>query len=287
VFVTDRLVYLQLHKTACTHIANLLQEVVDGEQVGKHNRLERIPDGKYIAGSIRNPWDWYVSLWAFGCRGKGSIYHALTSRRWRPGERLREAAVEVIRRRRAPVAAAARLRAELDKPRDLWRATYNDSDDPHGFRTWIRLLLDPRRSDDLAEGYGRSSISRFAGLMTYRYQWFAARDPRAVDAAGTFADLDELRRFDAEQNVWNGAIRTESLEDDLLRVLEEAGYVLTEEQVRRIRDGAGTKTNTSRHRPSAFYYDAETARLVAERDRLIVEKYAYTPPNVATDGDAA
>ena len=37
-FIADRLIYVELPKTACTHIGKLLALVVPGEQRGKHNK---------------------------------------------------------------------------------------------------------------------------------------------------------------------------------------------------------------------------------------------------------
>ena len=37
-FVSDSIVFMELHKTGCTHIRNLLKELVGGEFQGKHNQ---------------------------------------------------------------------------------------------------------------------------------------------------------------------------------------------------------------------------------------------------------
>ena len=72
-FITDKLIYIQMNKTACTHIASLLSKHIGGKQIGKHNWLEHYDTEKFICGSIRNPWEWYISLWAFGCKGEGTF----------------------------------------------------------------------------------------------------------------------------------------------------------------------------------------------------------------------
>ena len=84
-FVSDKLIYIQLHKTACTHIASLLSnciggKIIFGEYVGKHNWLQDYNTDRLIIGSIRNPWDWYVSLWAFGCINKGFLNLKVTKK---------------------------------------------------------------------------------------------------------------------------------------------------------------------------------------------------------------
>ena len=72
-FVSKDLVFLELQKTGGSHILRLLSQWVKGEIVGKHNRLNWENAGKFVVGSIRNPWDWYVSLWAYGVGGQGAI----------------------------------------------------------------------------------------------------------------------------------------------------------------------------------------------------------------------
>ena len=79
-FVTDKLIYLQMQKTACSHIAAMLAETVGGRKIGLHIPLPRRlhSTDKHVVGSIRNPWDWYVSQWSYGCAGRGALRNRLT-----------------------------------------------------------------------------------------------------------------------------------------------------------------------------------------------------------------
>ncbi|PSO70695.1 MAG: hypothetical protein BRC42_09380 [Cyanobacteria bacterium QS_1_48_34] len=72
-FVSEKVVFVELHKTGCIHIRNALKEVLGGEFVGKHNQVssDLFTKGKIFLGSIRHPWEWYISLWAFGCDNQG------------------------------------------------------------------------------------------------------------------------------------------------------------------------------------------------------------------------
>jgi len=60
--------------------------------------------------------------------------------------------------------------------------------------------------------------------------------------------------------------------------LKNAGYDLSEDQLRIIERGADSRTNPSDHLPTEFYYDQETVDLVAKNERLIIEKYSYSTP---------
>ena len=82
-FVSEKIVFIQLQKTGCTHIAKLLSNLLEGRHIGKHNRAtpELFTNQRSFLGSIRDPWEWYVSLWAYGCDKKGRIYQRVTKRK--------------------------------------------------------------------------------------------------------------------------------------------------------------------------------------------------------------
>jgi len=252
-FVTDKLIYLQLQKTACSHIAAMLEKTVGGKKIGLHIPLPHrlYSTDKYIVGSIRNPWDWYVSQWSYGCAGRGALHKRLTGRKF-------------FRFFQKPF-------SEFTKPVAEWRETYKDHRDPECFNRWLKMIFDPRRKKDLGEGYARNPISRYAGLMTYRYIKIYTRGSNATS-------LEALKKFDSENNFLKFTIRVESIDADLLQALKNAGYELSEGQIQVIQQGADYRTNPSDHLPSGFYYDQETAGLVAEHERLIIEKYCYDPP---------
>src|SRR4030095_1676667 len=88
-FINDKLVYLALHKTGCSHVLKLLSSIpdLDGRIIGKHNTIYEVSkrrlgnlSEKIKAGNVRNPWDWYVSLWAFGCMKKGGLYDQIINK---------------------------------------------------------------------------------------------------------------------------------------------------------------------------------------------------------------
>ncbi len=244
-YVSDRLVFLQLQKTGCTHIAHLLSKLVPGRQMAKHRRApaELVESGRAFVGSVRNPWDWYVSLWAFGCGREGGLYQLLTNE------------------------STARHAA--------WQGVYADSRDPMLFRQWLAMISETRV---LGERYGASSIRRFAGFFTYRYLRLFARDDAAL-YSGEIAGSAALEGFDRRQNLIRHFIRNENLAGDLIRVLGLCGYQLDAQQLELIR--APVRTNAStRNRDYVSYYDVRTVQLVLEKERFIVEKHGYSPPRV-------
>jgi hypothetical protein len=270
-FISDRLVYLELHKTGCSHIRRIFTDVLEGELVGKHNRatVDLFTEGRIFVGSIRNPWDWYVSLWGFGCDGRGALRRSLTEPRDLRG----------LGWRAAPLNALGRLLKLNSDHSQAWLATYRDANDPVAFRDWLYMLHDKGYMSDIGEGYGYSELRHAAGLMTFRYlRIFSTR----VGEEGQLNDLSTqslIKTWDAERTFIDTFIRNESLETDIFRVFEEHGITLTEETKSSIL--ARPKMNTSsRKRALANYYDPDALALVTEREHFIIDKFSYSVPEL-------
>lgn len=268
-FIADELVFVELHKTGSTHIQRLLGQVLDGRIVGKHNRvppalLARAP---FFLGSVRNPWEWYVSLWAFGCDGKGFVRARVTRSRG------------LARHMFDPRRPARSLRALYNEPtRDpkAWRETYRDVDDPRAFRAWIARMVHPRHARALGEGYGDSPLAGRIGLLTYRYLQLFCRDPRP-SRLRRLRTYEDLAAFEREACFIDAFVRNENLEADLAAALEKAGIAIDEHH-KGILAARGRTNASSRSRAAGYYYDAATRDLVADRERLIVDRFQYEPP---------
>ena len=287
-FVSDRLVYLQMQKTASTHIAKVLAAVVGGEQHLQHKRLAIEPNGRLVVASIRNPWAWYVSLWAYGCRGGGGahgLFHRVTDEAAPFSVVARRSVAHMRSTKRLPISVLRDARSERRERRtirtDLWSAVYTNPDDVRAFREWLRLMFDPERACELPgqpPRYGDTSLRASGGFMTFRYFTLLAED-RALMAQPEMLDsLQAIRRFDRTHTVHDDMIKIESLEPELLRVLERAGYSLTSAQRDELHDRCHRTTNASPHLRTVDYYDDTSAELVRSREAFLVEKYGYAGP---------
>jgi hypothetical protein len=271
-FVSDRIVFLELQKTGCTHIRNLLQELVGGELTGKHNQAAPglFSNDRIFLGSVRDPWDWYISLWAYGCDRKGAVFGNLTQkglkikgRGWRTN----------------PYAAFRELlRSSPNRNAEKWQRTYEDVSDAGAFREWLYMMHDKEHLPDVGEGYRQSGLSRVSGLLTYRYmRLFACKEgePDGLHALSTFDHLVEYER----RNCFIGHfIRNENLEPDLLAALKLADVQIPVEAESKVMSRPKTNTSSRKNGPG-YYYDAGTEAVVAGRDRLIVEKFGYCAPS--------
>jgi len=244
--------------------------VCPGRQGEMHGRLPAsiLNSDRLISGSVRNPWDWYVSVWAYGCDGEGVLYNRLTGSRKIPGHGYRKSFFSGL----------SNCLHELCRPRRPWRETYTDSSSPVLFRRWLTALLDPGRSRGLGENYGRSSLNRFAGFYTYRYCYLFHRTLEHLHD-GTIHNRETLREADEKLNIIQHMLQTEKLTAGILELFESAGISLDidiREKILKL-----DRTNpSSRNKDYSFYYDRETSDLVGQRDTLIVEKYGYSPPEI-------
>ncbi len=277
-FLADGLIYLELQKTGGSHINRLLSRYTGGAVSGKHHRLDKPMPDHYIIGSIRNPWDWYVSLWAFGCGGKGAL-RSRTGKKidWNLEYYLRLLPESMGRQKLAFYDLLQSVYHDALKPVSRWQQSYRDATSAEGFRNWLKLLLAEERRFDIGEGFGFSPLSRHSGLLCYRYfRLFTLGDSIYDDQR--LHTFDGLADYDREMNITQGIICTETLESDFVRVLAEAGVVLSDEEIASICNQEGGITNASTRRSAAYYYDDETISLVAEKEKYLIGKYGFSAP---------
>ncbi len=276
-FVSDALVYAEMHKTACSHIGKLLRHCLQGEQIGKHNRIPADLQSRFVLGSIRNPWDWYVSLWGYGCDAKGSVY-AQTGRKLHWPYYRHQLPNEMGLPAFSWGYTARQAWHDLSIPVERWREVYSDSRDVEGFRRWLKLVFDPERALDVGEGYGFSALSSEAGLMSYRFfKLFSSIDQKMYQS-GVDASLPGLQQLWEQHGFVDFFIRQEQLSDDFYQALDKAEVELDQQKQQQLAEMVNTKTNISSRSSASDYYDDESVALVAKREAFIIDKFNYQPP---------
>jgi len=77
VIVSEKLVFIHMHKTGGQFISRaLLDHVTGSKQIGYHSPRQNLPakyHGLPLLGFVRNPWDWYVSWFCFNQQKPGNI----------------------------------------------------------------------------------------------------------------------------------------------------------------------------------------------------------------------
>jgi len=269
--ITNEIIYFELHKTASSHTRKILADMfADGcINIPGHSSYYQVPkstignfEEKLKIGNIRNPWDWYVSVWAYGCQGAGGPYVMLTKQNKRP---FKIASVNGIK--------STIRRNFIDYPmleEGLWKKLYSDPDNYDHFNTWLKLILS-KDGHDIGEGYKVKRLSKFAGFFTYRYlKLYTYKKGR-----NRISNYEELKAFDEKNYFIDRIIRNESLHEDLAKIADELNYnpVKFQNIIKKYQE----RTNKSkRDRDYRKYYNEESVELVAKYDQLIIDKYGYT-----------
>lgn len=265
--IADKLIYLELHKTGSTHTLKILKELFTDQYkvIGKHNSFKEVPpqvlghfEAKLKVGNIRNPWDWYVSLWAFGCKAKGGLHQRLTNQNKLLSPRHFK---HIIRR-----SFGQEFRRLSPK---LWSDLYSDVNNFENFKKWLFVLLD-KQNHSVGESYKEHSLAPKIGFLTYRYLKLYS-DPHKLRKLNSYSEIKDY----AEDEIFlDYIIRNECINEDVLDLAKKINLPI--DFVRKVLNGFHTRTNTSkRNREYQIYYDDETKSLVETKEAFIINKYGY------------
>jgi hypothetical protein len=121
-------------------------------------------------------------------------------------------------------------------------------------------------------------LNRFAGLLTYRYMKIFACKKGELDGLGTNSTPEQLAAHERKNCFIDYFIRNERLESDLLDALQSMKLQIPGELAAGMMSRPRTNASSKKHGPG-YYYDAETEKLVGDRDRLIIDKFGYLAPS--------
>jgi hypothetical protein len=272
VFVSDEIVYLQMPKTGSTHATIVLHQYCNGARdEEKHSRLkDRGPyASRLVVSSIRDPWDWYVSLWAFGCTGHGAFWHYFDNL---PRSEFREAV------KHKDLGSILRFPMRTLRARPDWRRLYSDPNNAVHFREWLGLMLGSEGLRMGHEGYASSPVKVAVGFMTYSFLALTTDYAEWRRVGRKCRSYDELAAFADEHSIVDRVLRVEALNEDLLSLMDSAGIEVPPGEA-----AEWGKHNVSVRRDFAEYYDEETLRLVQNRDRFIIDRYGYRRPSTGME----
>lgn len=260
-FQSDDLIYIQMQKCASSHIASLLPHFFAGQRLGKHNAAStaQINSDRYFISSIRNPWDWYLSLWTFGIKGKGGVR-----------TRLLKGPTFGRLINNPTIGHYVKMRNDAAKFTEL----YADDHDVSAFRTWLKLINKPENQYLFKKEH--NAISKICGLFTFRYLSLCCQNMDNIKQLKQIDSLEDLRNFDKQNCYIDFFIRQESLEDDFCKAIEKI-RALTPEEKQIVY--SAKKTNTSkRSLQITDYYDQESIDSVEQNEQFIIDKFNYSCP---------
>jgi hypothetical protein len=249
----ENFVYLDVYRTGSKHIIRLLRMITEERELRawRHSSITKggpfgIPRGKIVFATVRNPWDWYVSLWSYGANKIEAIHRYLT---------------EVL-------------------PQYEIRKLY-DTDHPEAsFRKWLRAMHDPEFVNRfMHEGYPRSRLSSFMGLYTFRFQRVTTRYPHFFLRRWRIRNAGAIRSFHARRKAYDFVLLNESLSEDLTAFVTHYGdrCRFKSDALDTIRRADIERINASQRLLPNYreYYDEESRALVAKRDRFFLEEFGY------------
>ncbi|KAJ1451861.1 hypothetical protein M885DRAFT_528751 [Pelagophyceae sp. CCMP2097] len=244
-----RLVYLHLQKTAGSAIKLALPEICRRLAIrcavldAVHLRRYLRGSDDFVVASVRNPFSWYTSLYAFGCAGKGALARSMHNAR--------------------AMHDAARL-----SPEDAANATH--------FGVWLDTLLGFGETGvqqlDRAKAAG-------VGLMTYRYAVLHVSGFSAAAANGTAAAALAF----GGGHLLHFALYMEQLDASMEALLQSFNSIVLSQRftdahvsavVQDVLKEVGV-VNRAEHSEYPKYYTKRLQNLVEIKDRLLFQRFKY------------
>ena len=267
--IGEKLVFFELQKTGGTHIRNIFIKVLKDNHHAtyQHNTHDSVStelmgdfENKVKVGSIRNPWDWYVSYWSFCCMKKGQLYrYTVNEYDLRTKKGLKR------------IWDKARSKNIFQSAKE-WKPVYSDPHDAGNFQKWLKMMISDEKMS-IGEHYKESPISKSIGFLTFLYIKLFTYNGRRV--IFNLKNFDELNTYDQQNNFMDIVIRNEDIHTELLDYADQL-YIDKQQLQNVITDFSKSKTNRSvREENYRNYYNEESRQLVAEKEKLIIEKYGY------------
>jgi hypothetical protein len=249
----EKIIYLDVYKTGSTHVFDVLKKATGKrpQRVSRHSPLTEVhpwrwKNGKFVFATIRNPWDWYVSLWAFGTHEDKSFY-----------QNVCDAAGE-----------------------DMAGRLYDHANPQVSFPLWLKSILDP---DFIARMKGKtlatSGMAEVMGVYSYRFMRITTPFPSILLRRWNIGSIDRAIAYQKRWATYDAIYRSEQLDAALERLISERGEALgfRADALKFVRRGEKQRTNMSTRTLSSYrdYYTDDLAELVRQRDRMIVDMFDY------------
>jgi len=251
----EKFIYLDVYKTGSTYIAALLRKLMEGKpvRVTRHAPVTKgrpffWKQGKFAFATVRNPWDWYVSMWAYSIKQPNVLFFRDVRKVLGPEE--------------------AKKLFDSENPRE-------------SFATWLKALSDPKFLNEVMVGhpYSKTSLNRFLGFYSYRFMRVTTPHPALAMGWWNIRSMDQAIRHQKRWALYDKVFKSESLTEDfstfVLENREKLGMKPNAEKI--LKKNAPTPKNTSNRTLSTYrdYYTDELRELVASRDRLVIELFGY------------
>jgi hypothetical protein len=261
----ENFVFLELQKTGSTYARYVLKRTPHSFEVGKkHNIFDHLNRNEQIffksavkVGSIRNPFEFYVSLYGFSCSRRGGLYTFATKR---PDVLNIHKPLNIFK-----------LTANFIKFHSRWLKVLSDVNSIDNFKEFLSLILYENPTVTGAH-FGLSNSHNYLGYLSHNYlRTFSYDFIRKVRDYGEYIDF---LNHDSQNNFIDVMLRNESMKHDLLDNSERIG--IDKKFMLNAIVSRPTRSNTSsKHLAYQDYYDQESIQWVMDREKLLLDKYNY------------
>jgi len=263
----DKFIYLELAKTGSTYARYILKNLKKNNPrvIGKkHNVYSSLNKEQQIEfkskikiGNIRNPFDWYVSQFAFACEHRGGLY---TKTQIRPDILSIYQPHQILN-----------LPFNHLKNRKKWKEVFSDVNNIKNFELFLDLLFD---KDPLGAGlkYYYSGMSEIMGFLSYDY--FRTYTYNFDKNARKLTSYNDVCAYFDKYYCIDIMLRNENLINELLNI----GNLICNDQ-NEMKDAINarpkkSKTATKRN-PFQYYYSDRTIEMIYKKEQFIIDKYEY------------
>jgi len=247
--VTASLVYIHFFRSGGTFINELLTRYMNGRSLGYHRPRRLLPpEYRHLPaiGSIRNPWDWYVS-----------VYHHAVNFSYPIGART--FLNMLLNYARYDFKESTRRLIDLTwmTPKDIATA---ENHFPSSY-DWNKKLTDNLTKQDF-----RSYLGCGRGFCSWLFQHMYAVDGSCENVQ--FCRAESLRADFKKMLILNIG----SLPHEIERFIDEAPRLNAMSGANPYLNVIPRPRDVDYHR----YYDDQLASLVYEKDREMIDRYGYT-----------
>lgn len=271
-YLSDKFLYVDLPKTGTVSVRNWLRDLEFTSVNETHHRkptLAQIESSPLVFGTVRDPWSYYLSLWTYGVARKNlsGMYLNLTrfrmhkSRGWNLSRKSSLRSIMAY-----PMAA---FREDYKKNLEL----YADQTDTVAFGIWLKKILKPSTAVLFSGSYYGSGLHQVIGYYSYLYVLKYCLNEKAFHSAA-LTSIDDVLKWYEQQCYVQEFLHTHTLEPDFRALIEP--YLQDGEKLDSV---ISSKKQVNRSRPSGSsitdFYTEELVGLVAEREKLLIQKFGY------------
>jgi hypothetical protein len=247
-------IFLDVYKTGSTHINYLLKQITLEPEIrrNRHASITKVrpftwKGGKLVFSTVRNPWDWYVSMWSYGHTKENPLY-----------DHIKDAV----------------SKKELD-------ALYDMTEPKVSFPLWLKSIHDPAFLARILKGHRLpvSGLADFMGFYTYRFLRVTLPYPELLLRWPFVRSLDSAIKLQKRLAMYDVLMRSETLDEEfaefVVRYRDRCGFKPGAADL--VNEKAEAHRNTSIRTLESYrdYYTDELRDLVAKRDRLFIDLFGY------------